>query len=455
MHFFRTLRDRVLWLVVCAVSAQLVVSQLTADTLYVCNQGIGTISVVDAASGDIKTSIISPDPLVLIPNYLVTTPDGRKAYVVYDDSDQISAIDLPTCTITKTFTMQAAVDPTTAAMPLLAMSPDGAKLYVVHTQNCSVSVIDVATDAVVKLLAVGNEEDDWANAIAISPDGKTAYVTRSSLTGGALVGICTETDEIVGTIPFQEPSSPSALAITPDGARAYVGEVEGSIIIVDLKSKSVVGSIQQGCEPCSIAFAPDGCTAYIALGSGIIQIVDVARDAIIGNIETASVVQVVFSSDGKTAFANDQLENQITVIDVAQGTRLKTLTGYSYPLGLALTPLPVPRVVSSQIPSTPTTCQAKIKKVPGRKGEGLLVLSWKQSPSPEVVRYDVYLNNERISSIPSSETLCFSMPVQSPHLKRKHSSKKHLRRLMMKYSVRAVTASGQVSQPVYPKAARR
>jgi YVTN family beta-propeller protein len=435
------------------MGAQLLMGQLAADTLYVCNKKIGTISVVDTDSGDIQTSIISPDPLELLPSYIVTTPDATKAYVLYENSDRLSVIDIASNTIAKTITLKAVVSPSTAAIPLLAITPDGKTLYIVHDKACSVSVIDVATDTEVKVLSLATEgqEGEMANCVAIAPDGKMAYVTRSSSEAGALIAISTEVNEVSEMIPLSGYLSPGGIAILPDGSKAYVGDESDTLIIVDLKASTVVGSIQQECQPLAISFTPDGHKAYVTLDSDMMQIVNVANDSNGELIFVPSANQVVFSADGKTAFANNQLEDQISVIDVAKDT-VKSLPGYSFPQGLAIIRTqasPIPDVVSSVVPSSPTICRGKLKKLSSKKG--VLVFSWTQSTSPEVVRYDVYLDKRWIRSVDSASPLSFSVRVKSSQLGSKHRSKKYLRRIMKSYSIRAVTASGKVSQPVHPK----
>ena len=444
MHFFRTWCDRVLKCALCTVGALLLVGQLTADTLYVCNKKIGTISVVDADSGTIQTSIISPDPLTLFPTYLVVTPDATKAYVLYKGSDRLSVIDIATNTITKTLTMKAPIDLAMDAIPLMAITPDGSTLYVVHTEACSVSVIDVATDAEVKVLSLATEgeEGEKANCIAVSPDGQMVYITRSSSEIGALVAISTKVNEVAEFIFLPGYLSPGGIAIVPDGSKAYVGDESDTIIIVDLKASALVGFIEQECHPLSIVFTPDGRTAYVTLDSDMMQIVNVVNDTNGEFISVPSANQVVFSADGKKAFANNFVEGQISVIDVASGT-VKSLTGYSFPLGLALIATPSaldPTTVSSAVPSTPTACRAKLKKLSSKKA--MVVFAWKQSSSPEVVRYDVYLDKRWIKSVDSSSPLSFSVRVKSSLLRNKHRSKKFLRRLMKSYSIRAVTAAG-------------
>ena len=454
MHFFRTWCDRVLKCALCSIGVLLPVGYLTADTLYVCNKKIGTISVVDTDLGTIQTSIISPDPLTLVPTYLAVTPDAKKIYVLYKGSDQLSVIDVATNTITKTLTMKAPVDLAIDAIPLMAVTPDGSTLYVVHTEACSVSVIDVATDAEIKVLSLATEGEvgEKANCVAVSPDGQMAYVTRSSSEVGELVVISTKVNEVTEIIPLPGYLSPGGIAIVPDGSKAYIGDESDTLIIVDLKANALVGFIEQECHPLAIAFTPDGSTAYVTLDSDLMQVVNVIAGTNGERISVPSANQVVFSADGKKAFANNLLEDQISVIDVASGT-VKSLTGYSFPLGFALiaTPsAPAPTTtVSSAVPSIPTACRAKLKKLSSKKGK--VIFAWERSSSPEVVRYDVYLDKRWIKSVDSSSPLSFSVRVKSSLLRNKHRSKKFLRRIMKSYSIRAVTAAGKVSSPVHPK----
>ena len=444
-RFFQALCGGALWLF--AFVAQ---TQLTAETLYVCNQGIGTVSVVDVASGTIKTSIISPDPFQLIPTYIIVTPNETKAYVAYSDSDQISVIDLMSNSIMKTLTLQAAVRSSTGAAPLLALTPDGTKLYVVHSDDCSASVIDTSTDEELGFFSIGTEGTDTANAVAISPDGEAVYITRSSSNGGAVVMVSTKTNEIVWTIFLRGDFSIGPIAISPDGTKAYVGG-SSDVIVVDLQSRSVTGSIEQGYEPSYITFRPGKGEAYAILRSGVTRVIDVVRNANIRTILTPSASQIAFSTNGKTAFMNDQHGHQVVVVDLKSGRALGKLPGYSYPLGLADVSISVPLSVSFQPPLTPVACRAKVQRVSPKKK--LLTVFWKQSPSPEVIQYDIYFDNEKIASVDSTATLSFSTDVNASRLGHRYRSKRYLNQLLKKFSVRSVSSAGIESLPMYPKLA--
>ena len=438
MGFFRTWFGRAVWLAVCAVGAQ-----LAADTLYVCNHGVGTISVVDVVPGNISTSIISPDPLTLLPSYIAAAPNEAKAYVVYEDSDQISAIDLATNSIIKTFAMQGSVDPSDHAMPPLVFTPDGTKLYVIHSADCSVSVIDVASDTESNVLSLGTKEVDVGHSLAVSPDGKWLYATRASPKNGAVEVLDTQTDEIAGEILLQRYPSPGPIAVAPDGLKAYVGEESDVIIVVDLQAKAVVGSIDQGCEPRFITFVPGRSEAYSVLCSGRTRVIDTDHDANTTFLSVPTATQITFSSDGKTAYVCDQLGSQIASVDVASGAVTRKLSGFSYPLGVVVTPLSSPLVGYSPIPAPPEACRAKIKKSSGHRER--IVISWKQSPSPRVVRYDIFRDHRKIGSVGATSRLTFSVRAKASRAKR--SSKRSLRRLFRKYSIRAVSATGEVSLP--------
>ena len=417
---------------------------LTADTLYVCNHGVSTISALDVSSGDIVTSIISPDPLTLCPDYIAAAPDGKTACVLFEDSNQVSVIDLTTNTIKKTLAMQAIVDARTPAVSPLAMLPDGTKAYVVHGTDCSVSVIDMAAGAEIGAFSVGTKGTDFADSIALSPDGRIAYVTRSSETVGAVVALNTDTNGIIGIIPLEGFCNPGPIAIAPDGLKAYVGEASDVVLVLDLQGNKVIGRIEQWCEPCFITFDPSGGTAYVVLSSGVTQVIDGVRDANRGIIATASATQLVFAPDGKRMFANNQADNCVSVIDREKEEVTGAWTGLSYPYGIALTSSDLSMCY---VPSAPVACRARIKKSSHKKRQ--VVLSWKKSPSVRVVRYDVYLGRKRIGSVDASSALSFS--TKASRERRKSRSKRSLQRLVRKYSIRAVAASGLESQSVHPK----
>src|SRR5262249_51420063 len=146
---------------------------------------------------------------------LVSTPAEAKpfAYVTnYNFVGTGSVIDTATNTVVATIGV--------GSFPLsVAVTPNGQRAYVTNQSSNNVSVIDTATNAVMATVPVGLAPQ----GVAITPDGKLAYVANGGAAGfvtNTVSVIDTATNSVVATVTVGD--HPFGVAVTPDGKRAYV-----------------------------------------------------------------------------------------------------------------------------------------------------------------------------------------------------------------------------------------
>jgi YVTN family beta-propeller protein len=135
----------------------------------------------------------------------------------------------------------------------IAITPDGRFAYVVNGNTDNVSVIDTQTNQVFGTpTGVGH----MPNGIAITPDGRFAYVTNEGSESVSVIN--TQINLVVGP-PIEVGAIPEGIAITPDGRFAYVtNEGSESVSVIDTQTNHVVGTpITVGAGPTGIAIAPD------------------------------------------------------------------------------------------------------------------------------------------------------------------------------------------------------
>lgn len=136
---------------------------------------------------------------------------------------------------------------------------------------------------------------------------------------------CTAEEAIVGTIDLSAyVPGPLELEISPDGRTALVAvgpgfyegagallagegtpEAEGTLLVVDLETRSVAAEIATAAVPMGIAFSPDGARAYVAeyglnaAPGSAIAVIDVAARSLVAEVDVGSrPEQVALSSDG-------------------------------------------------------------------------------------------------------------------------------------------------------------
>jgi DNA-binding beta-propeller fold protein YncE len=117
-------------------------------------------------------------------------------------------------------------------------------------------------------------------------------------------------DVLVGSVDLSKYSpGPLAMAVTPDGKTALV-------------------SISGGFLGAFIDLPP---------GNGTLLFVDLAQRAVVGELNTGkSPMGIVISPDGKRAFVGQYAENYFAVVDIAQRTFTKVVTGSQYNEELSL-----------------------------------------------------------------------------------------------------------------------
>ena len=252
-------------------------------TAYVASLGLGTVSVIDAASHKVTTTIAVSATAVVWG--LALAPDGSAVYVAVQGSSATSDGSVAVIsTASNTVTGQVAVG---VGPVYLAVSPDGSRVYVANQSDKTVSVLDTASRKIVATIGVGSSP----TGIAVTPDGSTVYVADQA--GNTISVIDTGTGIRTTKIPVGQ--APYGVAFSPDGAKAYVtNSTDGTVSVIDVASGSVTATIKVGAGPFGIAVTPDGSRAYVGnIGSAgtaqpfsgqAVSVIDLASDTVIGTI---------------------------------------------------------------------------------------------------------------------------------------------------------------------------
>lgn len=201
------------------------------------------------------------------PAHIVTSSDGRYAYITNADKDRVSVVDIQAKKIT------AEID--TGSYPHgLRLSPSGLELYVANVTDNSASVIDTKSLKEVARIAVGK--------------------------------------------------APVQVAFTPDGKQVYVSlRDENSVAVIDVDTRKVTNRIGVGRGPIQL-YAAAGDTMYVAnQGSdtdpdNTVSVIDTTNQKVIGTVVTGKGAHgVVASEDGKYVFITNTLDNSVSAIDTS------------------------------------------------------------------------------------------------------------------------------------------
>jgi YVTN family beta-propeller protein len=278
-----------------ALSATLsaaILTLLTATSTYaqvtsyavVPNAGEDTASVIDT-----KTRTVRPTPVTVgsVPEAAAWTPNGRFAFVTNPFDGTVSI-----------FSVAANVN-FSSASPVglfpagVVASPDAKLIYVANSGSDTISVLDARNGAP-------------------SP-------------GGAIV----------------VPGEPFGLTISPDGSRLYATSIgSGDLTMIDTATRTVLDSVNIGCQPSGVVITPDASTLYVA--SCLTDTVNVYNALTLAAGPEIPVGEfpenVAITPDGRWVYVTNHDTDDVSVIDTTTNTVLTTITGFLGPSGVSVTP---------------------------------------------------------------------------------------------------------------------
>lgn len=259
--------------------------------------------ILDPTRPDVARRIALPGG----PHELLRLPDGRIA-VSLEQAGAVAVVDIDSGSVETL---------ATGGLPhglALQHDTDGDRLLVTDREHDAVRRFAIMGPASTWREVSSTHAAGWPHAVVARDDGAFAYVRAS---------------DAVLTIDGREvsvSSLPETLTLSPNGAHvATAGATGGSVHIIGWNSLDRVDAVVGG-RPVRTVFSPDGSLIAVARSaSSSVAFVDLQ-----GGVRVAAVVGtpdgLAFSSDGRRVYAADMAGGRITVIEVASGRALATLS---------------------------------------------------------------------------------------------------------------------------------
>ena len=317
----------------------------SGDLLLVVNKTDGTLSILDAATGKVRTTVT----VEAGPHEVEVLADGKSAAVSSygtkaEPGHVVSVIDLASAKVVS----RIDIGPGSRPHGLKALA-DG-RLLVTAEGTREIVIVDPREAKVTARIATGR---DISHMVTASPDARRAYVT--SLAGGSVTVIDLVTGKVVKDIPTGKGAE--GLDATPDGREVWVANREANTItVIDVKTLAPVFTINATEFPIRVKFTPDGRRAVVTFtGSGDVGVYDTAtrvqaaripigRDAVAG-AETRvfqkrfgtspAPVGLLITADGGRAFVSAGHADVVAVIDLQKLRVDDAWTAGKEPDGLA------------------------------------------------------------------------------------------------------------------------
>jgi DNA-binding beta-propeller fold protein YncE len=250
------------------------------DGIYGNNPHPGhTIAIIDLASRQM-TGVIDISPYIA-PHGMAIDSHGTL-YVTCDLSRKLLIIDPHKKAII------AAID-TDGTGHFLAVLPDAGKAYVANKNDRPfVTVIDLRTRSIVKRIPAPNGTE----GIAASPDGKRVLFV--DFKEPKLYVVDTSKDEVVDTVTLQGVPEDFRVRFSPDGREVLTTALNAPQ--ANLLSASNLDGPQTvltvGKVPMGVTFAADGRTALVCNhGEGTISVVDLKEKRVVGKFDAGQGVE--------------------------------------------------------------------------------------------------------------------------------------------------------------------
>lgn len=201
---------------------------------------------------------------------------------------------------------------------------------------------------------------DTPNGIAITPNNRFAYVANNNndgiVNGDSVTVLDLLDNTVLTTINDVSFDQPYTITINAAGTKAYVTNSAGSTItIIDIATNTVTGTITGFDGPSGMVIMPDGNTAYVnnygsagGVGSGnatTVRVVNLNTNSITGSAITVGLAPaaLAISPGGAYVYSANYVDGNpttgtVSVIQTSNNTVIRTITGFSGPFNIVITP---------------------------------------------------------------------------------------------------------------------
>lgn len=322
---------------------------LHAATLVVANKAEATVSLVGIPSGKVMATL----PVGTGPHEVAISPDGRLALIANYGAQQagssLTLIDIPAAKVLKTIELGEYKRPHGITFV--------GKERALVTSEASKNLIEVDIEAGKVTRAIPTAQE-VSHMVAVAPDGSRAFI--ANIGSGSMTAVDLKGGKKLSDV--QTGAGAEGIAITPDGRQVWVTNREAdTVTVLDASTLKVVKSFEAASFPIRAEATPDGKRVLVSLAkSGDLAVFTTAGPALesrikleasaaadkdgrlMGDFGSSSVpIGIEIAPDGKRAYVAHANADQISVVDLAAGRKVGSLTAGKEPDGMGMSPLDV------------------------------------------------------------------------------------------------------------------
>jgi YVTN family beta-propeller protein len=300
-----------------------------------------TIALAGPALADWGTpSVTSTVTTGTFPMSVTLTPDESRLLVTNFLSDNVSVLDTSSMSGT---TLSTNVGPWD-----IAVNPSGTRAWLSEygsgSSGTTVAEIDltVSPPVVLRRLTVAN----GPTGLAVTPNGSEVWVANLSVyphnTPSVSIINAAATPPVVVTTLAGMGDNPRDVAFNGDGTRALVISYTGSpnVRLVDVATRTVVGSLSIGSALESVFFSADGTRAWVA-GGNHVYLLSISGNSVtlIASAASSGASRVALSPEGGRVWVSNYFGSTVNFFDaltLAPATGSPFTVGTN-PIGIAFT----------------------------------------------------------------------------------------------------------------------
>ncbi|QEM45265.1 Ig-like domain-containing protein [Mycolicibacterium grossiae] len=280
----------------------------TSTRAFVTNRDAGTVTVIDT----VTSTVLGTYAAGAAPDGVVVKQDGTRLYVSSSTKNTVTVLDAATGAVKATL---AVAKPTA-----MTLSRTGASLYVASYDGARVLRVNTATNTVATTTTLPTGYRP--TGIAASPDDTRVYVTTDTPTGGTAILTFAPTATTTSTVT-RLAGRAASLTVSPDNARLYVGGEDGTVSVVDTRTRATVGVMPVGgLAAVGLAVSSDGTTLFVTDSAGRVGAFATATGGILNAVATSSTIDLgarpgsAVSADGTEMYVTDRAAGVLRVVSL-------------------------------------------------------------------------------------------------------------------------------------------
>ncbi len=316
------------------------VARIDYDALFVVNGGESTISVIDTDANEVAATIQLKN--ASYPHHLYLSADGSKMILAVPGMDMSGGHDIDAHAGHGGAAMPGAVlllDCATGKALRSRMleqmnhnaifSPDGSEIWTSQMMTPgAVLVLDASTLETLQSIDVGDQPAE----VTFSADGSRAFVANGASGSVSVIDVASKNIETTITVG----EGPVGAWQGSNGVAYVDNEAGKSLTAIDVTSLEVQHTYELGFMPGMAALGPDDQLWVTDVDNGRVVFYEQSTDTVAGEVATgAGAHAIAFHGNGATAYVSNQLDDSVSVIDVASQQVTATIAVGSKPNGLA------------------------------------------------------------------------------------------------------------------------